>query len=332
VSRSDLVISLVKAGATGDQGLLRTTVEALAAEERAKQHHQLADRLVENLHGAKRAPQDIPRTFDGGHGGLLFQIEAQRPFESLILPGAVERACRELVEEHHRADLLRSYQLEPRHRVLLVGPPGNGKTSLAEALAHSLAVPLFTVRYEAVVGSYLGETSSRLRRLFDFARTHACVLFFDEFDTLGKERGDAHETGEVKRVVSSLLLQIDSLPSYVIVVTATNHPELLDRAVWRRFQMRLELPAPGPKQIRLWLERFETQLGRPLGAGHGDLIRRLRPSSYSELEDFSLDVRRRLVLSGSDADLGRIVRERLAEWSARFRPKGNLTAKTRGRT
>jgi len=95
------------------------------------------------------------------------------------------------------------------------------------------------VRYEAVVGSFLGETSSRLRRLFDFARTHPCVLFFDEFDTLGKERGDVHETGEIKRVVSSLLLQIDALPSYVVVVTATNHPELLDRAVWRRFQMRL---------------------------------------------------------------------------------------------
>src|SRR5712671_897536 len=251
--RSDLVISLVKAGATGDQGLLRTTVEALAAEERAKQHHQLADRLVENLRVQKSGLQEVPRSFDGGHGGLLFQIEAQRSLESLVLSDSVIRTCNELVEEHQRADLLRSYQLEPRHRVLLVGPPGNGKTSLAEAIAHSLAVPLFTVRYEAVVGSYLGETSSRLRRLFDFVRTHPCVLFFDEFDTLGKERGDAHETGEIKRVVSSLLLQIDALPSYVVVVTATNHPELLDRAVWRRFQLRLHLPAPSRAQAEDWL-------------------------------------------------------------------------------
>ncbi len=249
MSRSDLVISLVKAGATGDQGLLRTTVEALAAEERAKQHHQLAERLVENLRTPGARPQELPRTFDGGHGGLLFQVEPRRPIESLILPEGVERACRELIEEHHRADLLRAYGLEPRHRVLLVGPPGNGKTSLAEGLAHALACPLFTVRYEAVVGSYLGETSSRLRRLFDFVRTHPCVLFFDEFDTLGKERGDAHETGEIKRVVSSLLLQIDALPGYVVVVTATNHPELLDRAVWRRFQMRLELPPPDRKRF-----------------------------------------------------------------------------------
>jgi SpoVK/Ycf46/Vps4 family AAA+-type ATPase len=171
-----------------------------------------------------------------------------------------------------------------------------------------------------------------LRRLFDFVRTHPCVLFFDEFDTLGKERGDVHETGEIKRVVSSLLLQIDALPSYVVVVTATNHPELLDRAVWRRFQMRLELPAPTSKQTQAWLKRLEMELGWPLGFTHTDLIRRLRISSYAELEDFSLDVRRRMVLAGSDADLKRIVRERTAEWSTRFRPKRNLTAKTRGRT
>ena len=96
-------------------------------------------------------------------------------------------------------------------------------------------VPLIVARYDGLIGSYLGETASRLRRLFDFARSRACVLFFDEFDTLGKERGDVHETGEIKRVVSSLLMQIDSLPDHVFVITATNHPELLDKAVWRRY-------------------------------------------------------------------------------------------------
>ena len=100
------------------------------------------------------------------------------------------------------------------------------------------------MRYESVIASYLGETAVRLSRLFDQVRTRRCVLFFDEFDVVGKERRDVHETGEIKRVVSSLLLQIDDLPSHVVVVTATNHPELLDRAVWRRFQLRLNLPAP----------------------------------------------------------------------------------------
>lgn len=322
MSRSDLVISLVKAGATGDQGLLRTTVEALAAEERAKQHHQLAERLVQNLQPAQRTA-GIPRTYDGGHGGLLFQIEPGRSLDTLILPADVLAACREVIEEQRRADLLRAYELEPRHRLLLAGPPGNGKTSLAEAIAHELAVPLFVVRYEAVIGSYLGETSSRLRRLFEFVRTHPCVLFFDEFDTLGKERGDNHETGEIKRVVSSLLLQIDALPSYVTVVTATNHPELLDRAVWRRFQVRLELPAPTHAQIVAWIGALEKTLGAPLGLSHDKVARSLHPQSFSELEDFSLDVRRRLVLQGANRKVSRVVSERISQWANRFQLKKN---------
>ena len=222
--RADLLVSLVKAGSQGDQQLLRTTVEAMAAEERAKHHHQLANKLVANLKGqpAGSRSAEVVRSFDGGHGGL-YEVDPRKTLDALILGDEVLTACRELVEEQQRTDLLRSYGVEPEHRVLLSGPPGNGKTSLAEALAAELIVPLFVVRYEAVIGSFLGETSSRLKRLFDFVRTHQCVLFFDEFDTLGKERGDTHETGEIKRVVSSLLLQIDSLPSHVVVVTATNH-------------------------------------------------------------------------------------------------------------
>ena len=134
-----------------------------------------------------------------------------------------------------------------------MGPPGNGKTSLAEAIAEALAVPFFVVRYEAMIGSFLGETAARLKRVFDYARTTPCVLFFDEFDAVGKERGDVHETGEIKRVVTSLLMQVDDLPSYTVVVAATNHAELLDRAAWRRFQVRLLLnPTDAARARRLY--------------------------------------------------------------------------------
>jgi SpoVK/Ycf46/Vps4 family AAA+-type ATPase len=225
-----------------------------------------------------------------------------------------------VVEEQHRADLLRSYNLEPRHRVLLAGPPGNGKTSLAEAMASALMMPFCVVRYETVVASYLGETSTRLQRLFDHVRTRRCVLFFDEFDTLGKERGDEHETGEIKRVVSTLLLQIDRLPSHVVVVTATNHPELLDRAVWRRFQLRLELPAPGPVQIEEWLRRFEERVGMNLGRAASALATELAGSSFGEIEEFALDLLRQQVLAGPEADPKRIATSRLHQWRARFRP------------
>ena len=100
-----------------------------------------------------------------------------------------------------------------------------------------------------MISSYLGETASRLKRIADYAKTTPCVLFFDEFDAIGKERGDIHETGEIKRVVSTLLMQIDELPSYTLVAAATNHPELLDRAAWRRFQVRVQLKLPNHKEL-----------------------------------------------------------------------------------
>lgn len=311
MSRSDLVLNLVKAGATGDQSLLKTTVEALAADERSKQHHQLAERLVENLRSTAPA-REPTRMHDGGHGGLLFQIEARRSLGSLVLSDQVRNTCLEMLEEQHRTDLLRSHGLEPRHRVLLEGPPGNGKTTLAEAIAYELAVPLFVVRYEAVIGSFLGETSTRLRKLFEFVRTHPCVLFFDEFDTLGKERGDVHETGEIKRVVSSLLLQIDALPSYVVVVTASNHPELLDRAVWRRFEIRLALPQPTREQIETWLVQLQERLGMPFGIEVSQICKQLHPTSFSDLEGFGLDIQRRAVLAGPSLRIKDLVKSRIA--------------------
>lgn len=320
MSRADLLISLVKAGSEGDQKLLRSTVEAMAAEERAKQHHQLADRLVENLSEGKKRPQhaEVVRSYDGGHGGLLYEIEPRRGLDSLFLNEIVKTASRELIEEQHRRDLLRSYGLEPRHRVLLSGAPGNGKTSLAEAMASELMVPLYVVRYEAVIGSFLGETSGRLKKLFDFVRTQQCVLFFDEFDTLGKERGDTHETGEIKRVVSSLLLQIDALPSHVVVVTATNHAELLDRAVWRRFQLRLELPAPTEAQKEHWLAKLQESLDAPLGMTPKTLAAKLEATSFSDLEQFCEDVRRRVVLALPDANVKKIITDRVKQWHSRF--------------
>jgi len=132
-----------------------------------------------------------------------------------------------------------------------------------------------------------------------------------------------HETGEIKRVVSSLLLQVDALPSYVVVVTATNHPELLDRAVWRRFQLRLRLPTPSQSQSEEWFRRFEQRLGTNLGHPYNTLTKKLKGLSFSELEQFGLDVQRRYVLSLPDADIRRIINDRLTQWEERFTPQTN---------
>ena len=321
MARSDLIVSLVKAGIRGDPAEVRATAEAIAADKRAKKHSGVADRIARALDTIESATgnggQFRPRfRLRDGSGGIL-RREPRRSINDLYLERGVRAACDELIEEQRRADVLRAHGMEPRHRLLLAGPPGNGKTSLAEALAYELALPLFTVRYEAVVTSYLGETAQRLRRLFDFVRTEPCLLFFDEFDAIGKERGDLHETGEIKRVVTTLLLQLDDLPSYCVLVGATNHPELLDRATWRRFELRLELGHPSMKQmIAFFADRLNQFECRP-GYTAKRLCESILPISFSDAESFFLDVTRRFYLAQGTRDLRSILDDRVKVFAAR---------------
>jgi len=322
MSRADLLVNLVKAESKGDKVAFRRSLEALIVEEREKKHNVLAERLAEYLRASNGSESKITTAqgWDSSLQSMLIELVPSKPISDLILPGIVRHACEELIEEQHRVELLRSYNLEPRHRVLLAGAPGNGKTTLAEAIANSLMVPFLVVRYEGVIGSYLGETAQKLKRLFDYVRERRCVLFFDEFDTIGKERGDVHETGEIKRVVSSLLLQMDSLPSHVVVVTASNHPELLDRAVWRRFQLRLELPLPNKASTAEWLRRLQAEFDSPLDLSVEAVADKLKGLSFAELEEFALDIRRRYVLETPNGDLKKIVLNRLIEYQARYKP------------
>lgn len=313
MARSDLLINLIKAGNSGDLKALRTTVDAIIAEERAKQHNVLADKLVEALQEpAASAPAHRLRSANANvHSDAIQVINPRKRLDQLILEKEFRILIDDFIEEQMRSSLLRAHGMEPRHRLLLVGAPGTGKTSLAEAIAETLSLPLFYIRYESLIGSFLGETASRLRRVFDFAKTTPCVLFFDEFDSIAKERGDIHETGEIKRVVSSLLLLIDDLPSYCILIGATNHPHLLDTASWRRFQVRMELPLPSLKVVELYIRSFGEIFDESLGSSPATIAKSLMPTDFSELESFCLDVRRQYVLAMGGRPLSRIVNEQL---------------------
>jgi SpoVK/Ycf46/Vps4 family AAA+-type ATPase len=322
MARSDLLLQLVQSGSRGDRALFRRVVEAIIAEERAKQHHSLADRLQENLSTiAHNSSNGHAKQTEARTDNFLFESHPRIGTDSLILTDTIIQFVKDFAEEFNRADILRSYGLEPRNRVLLIGPPGNGKTSLAEALACELMLPFYSVRYEGIIASYLGETSTRLNNLFEYVRSQRCVLFFDEFDSIGKERGDIHETGEIKRLVSSLLLQIDRLPSYVVVVAATNHPELLDKAVWRRFQVKLTLPKPTSKQIEQLILKFEQQANVSFGFAPNFIAQKLKGLNFSEAEDFCKLILRKYVLSIPNANLKNIVRDKLKELENSYRPK-----------
>jgi SpoVK/Ycf46/Vps4 family AAA+-type ATPase len=324
MARSDLLVSLVKAGAAGDKRVFQKVVEALIAEERAKQHRVLADQLEKACVQTNGNGQQalMPATdFAYRARDFVSEVVPRRRLEELILPKAARTDVNELIEEQHRASVLRAHGVEPRNRILLVGPPGTGKTTLAEAIAGAVAISLFVVRYEAIIGSYLGETASRLKRVFEYARTTPCVLFFDEFDAIGKERGDIHETGEIKRVVTSLLMQIDELPTYTIVVAATNHPELLDRASWRRFQVRINLPLPTQRELGAYIEALTAPFGESLGTSAPAIAKSLAGISYAEAEQFCLALRRRQLLAMGTKCLRTIVGEQLEIWTSDVRAK-----------
>lgn len=325
MARSDLLVSLVRAGASGDRDMLRSTAEALVADERAKKHYIVADRIQRALSAVPVTPPALtassPHLSASNGREAILEVTARLRLADLLLPLPARESGRQLIEEHQRADVLRASGYEPRHRVLLSGPPGNGKTSFAESIAEGLGLPFYVVRYDALIGSYLGETNARLRKLFDYVRTTSCVLFFDEFDAIGKERGDTHETGEIKRVVSFLLMQLDQMPSYVIVVAATNHGELLDRAVWRRFQMRLSLPAPTKSDVSIFVDRIISEWPAAPKQSAGKIAAKLGKVSYAEALEFCQNVRRRQILGLGEVAVDDALHAELDLWTSRVTPE-----------
>lgn len=179
----------------------------------------------------------------------LLSLETARfGLEAVVLPATLRAECIELFEEHGQRRRLASFNLEPRHRILLHGPTGNGKTTLAEALAFELGVSLLRAKFCGLIDSHMGETGRNLDRIIEYASTNPCVVFMDEFDGVGVDRAAAHSGGEagkeIQRVVNQLLISLDRLPSTCVFVAATNLPMHIDRALRRRFDLILELANP----------------------------------------------------------------------------------------
>jgi len=178
----------------------------------------------------------------------------------IVLSSAIQTRLTDFENTIRIKDKLDSMGMQFNMSLLLYGPPGCGKTSLAYFLAHRLGLPLVTARLDTLISSLLGNTAKNLRRVFDFANRQPCVLFLDEFDAIAKARDDQHELGELKRVVNSLLQNMDTYCQHGVLIAATNHQELLDDAIWRRFQTVIEVPKPGIPEIQVYFSKITSAL------------------------------------------------------------------------
>lgn len=258
-------------------------------------HPAVAQKIQKQFAGALRPTKHVRRPEE-----LVDFCDARHGLDEVILPEPVERECRGIISEHQRADELARFKLTPRHKVLVYGPPGNGKTLLAEGMAKELDVPFLPVKYAGLIESFLGSTGKNLQNVFDYAATAPCVLFMDEFDGVAIDRGDSKDVGEIRRVTNQLLLLLDRLPPTCMFIAATNADELLDRAIQRRFDYVLELPAP---TAELRLRCAQKELATSLTPGHdvSDLaaeVAGLSIPNLSGLVNICKRIRRDLVLNG----------------------------------
>jgi len=217
-------------------------------------------------------------------------------FEDLLLPKRVRELFAEVHLEQLRAGDLAQHDLAPRRRFLLVGPPGCGKTATAEALADELGWQLATVNLPAMVSSFLGDTAKNLAAVFETASTAELVVLCDEFDAIAKTRSDDTEHGELHRVVTSFLQLIDRFVGPSIVIAASNHPELLDSAVWRRFDEVVRLDLPSVHEIRSLIRLKLRAVPRERGFGVDQIAHECKNLSHAEVVRVLGDARRHQVL------------------------------------
>ncbi len=254
-----LLRQLIKAGADNSGVEFRQVAEKVIEEERAKNHHLLANDLERILYGVSRSgalEDHLPAVPTDGERKLpLLEVRAPvRGAEDVVLSETNSALLQEILLEQSRRDQLGTWGLRPISRVLFCGPPGCGKTLAGEVIATELGLPLVVIRFDAVVSSFLGETASNLRKVFDYLERGRYVALFDEFDAIGKEREDATEHGELRRVVSSFLQMLDSYHGASLLLAASNHEGMLDRALWRRFDEVVFFERPDGEEIRRLLE------------------------------------------------------------------------------
>jgi len=274
MTNTQQILALLRSHANGDEQHFYTIAMQIAAHEARRGNTKIAQELKDLIDQAKlrsvpfpaSAPKGLTATPlvqpRGELNGLLEVRYSELTLNAMVLSGAILQKIERVIEEYRHQEDIRAHGLAPRRKILLYGPSGSGKTMTALALAGELRLPLFTIQLDALITKFMGETAAKLRLIFDQMKNTRGVYLFDEFDSIGAKRTRDNDVGEIRRVLNSFLQFIEDDRSASIVIAATNHPEILDRALFRRFDDVIEYLLPTTTEavsiVRNRLAQFDT--------------------------------------------------------------------------
>lgn len=308
MARADQLKALLRAHAGDNAEHFYSVAMQMAADEARRGHLKLAAELRDLIDSATQKTETSSRVRPtplaqpkGELGNLLTVRYPDNYLSQMVLADSVTGKLQRVLREQRHSEKLRLHGLAPRRKLLLVGPPGTGKTMTAGVLAGELKLPLFTVRFDSLITKFMGESASKLRLIFEAARSTRAVYFFDEFDSLGLQRGGQHDVAEMRRTLNMFLQLLDQDDSDSLIVAATNHAKDLDSALFRRFDDVVRYEQPDPEQIRVLLRNklgafvqndfcFEAAMQEARGQSHAEITRACLDAVKDAVMDGSSDV------------------------------------------
>ncbi|MBT2719070.1 AAA family ATPase [Bacillus sp. ISL-57] len=291
MAKAEFIKALIKAHISGDNNKFRQVALQIAAQEASSGHVKVANdirKLIDNVspsfgQSAGKVAPELKVSLPKSNMSELLQSSYPRDkFNEMILSADTKEKLKRVLTEWRSYNLLSSYGLDYKKKLLLVGPPGNGKTLSAKVLSNELGLPLFVVKLEGLISRYLGETSVHLRSIFNSMENTPGVYLFDEFDSIGTTRGDQRDVGEVRRVLSTFLILLENFSGNSLIISATNYNEMLDFALYRRFDDVIEFPKPGKEEamslLKLKTKNFPSKINN-----YNELISISEGMSYAEI-------------------------------------------------
>ncbi len=284
MATADQIKSLIKAHNDNDNEKFKTVVLQIAAYEAKLNHETLARELKKLAEKTGNARANIIQFNQMQNNPMLTVKVPTERLKDLIVSNEIHDRIKRILNEFRNRNKLRSYGMSNRRKILIEGKPGTGKTFTASVIASETGLPLYTVQMDKMVTKFMGETSSKLRQIFDSVENTIGVYFFDEFDAIGADRSLDNEVGEMRRILNSFLQFIEQDSSESIIVAATNNPKLLDQALFRRFDDVLHYSMPNESEVkRLYqykLSAYQSDfipsielIEESLGLSHAEIIR-----------------------------------------------------------